>query len=50
MMRVFHRPLLQIVRHADIVVRAENQARAFPLEPLAHGFDFLRRRLCSVTR
>ena len=44
-MRVFHRPLLQIVRHADIVVRTENQARAFPLEPFAHGFDFLRRGL-----
>ena len=27
------------------MVRAENQARAFALEPLAHGFDFLRRRL-----
>ena len=43
--RVFHGALFEIVRHADIVVRAENQARAFALEPLAHRFDFLRRRL-----
>ena len=42
--RVFHRALLEIVRHADIVVRAEDQARAFAFEPLAHRFDFLRRR------
>jgi len=44
-MRVFHRPLLQIVRDADIVVRTQNQARAFALQPLAHGFYFFRRCL-----
>ncbi len=43
--RVFHGALLEIVRHADIVVRTENQARAFALEPLAHRFDFRRGRL-----
>ena len=43
--RVFHGALLEIVREADIVVRTENQARAFPLEPLADGVDFLRRGL-----
>ena len=45
MVRVFHGALLEIARHAHIVVRAENQARALALEPLAHRFDFLRGRL-----
>ena len=38
--RVFHGALFEIVRHAHIVVRAENQARAFAFEPLAHALRF----------
>ena len=44
-MEVFHLPLLQVVGEADIVVRREQQAGAFALEPLADGRDFLRRSL-----
>ena len=40
---VFHLALLQIVGEADIVVRREQQAGAFALEPLADGRDFLGR-------
>ena len=43
-MRVFHGALFEIVRHAHIVVRTENQARAFACEPRAYRFDFLRGR------
>ena len=39
--RVFHRALLEIVRHADVVVRTENQAGAFAREPRADRLDFL---------
>ena len=42
-MQVFHLPLLQVVGEADIVVRREQQAGAFALEPLADGRDFFRR-------
>ena len=38
--RVFHGALREIARHADVVVRAEDQARALALEPLAQRFDF----------
>ena len=40
---IFHLPLLQVVGEADIVVRREQQAGAFALEPLADRGDFLRR-------
>ena len=42
---VFQGPFLEIVRHAHIVVRAENQAPAFAFEPIADGVDFLWGRL-----
>src|SRR3954469_6702610 len=35
--RVFHSPFLEILRHADVVVRADDQTSAFALEPLADG-------------
>ena len=41
-MAVFHLPLLQVAREADIVMRGEQQAGAFAFEPLANGLDFLR--------
>ena len=40
-MEVFHLALLQVAGEADIVVRREQQAGAFALEPLADGRDFL---------
>ena len=40
--RILHRPLLEVARHADVVVRTEDQARAFACEPLAQRLDFLR--------
>ena len=42
-MKVFHLTLLQVVSETHIVMRREQQARAFTLEPLANGSDFLRR-------
>ncbi len=44
-MKVFHLALLHVVGEADIVVRREQQAGAFALEPLANRCDFLRRGL-----
>src|SRR6266436_2269479 len=41
-MEVFHLPLLQVAGEADIVMRREQQAGAFALEPLADCCDFLR--------
>ena len=38
---VFHLALLEVVGETDIVVRREQQAGAFALEPLADGRDFL---------
>src|SRR6266446_9034694 len=36
-MEIFDLPLLQVAGEADIVVRREQQAGAFALEPLANG-------------
>ena len=41
MVEVFHLALLEVVGETDIVVRREQQAGAFALEPLADGRDFL---------
>ena len=41
-MEVFHLPLLQIACEADVVMRCEQQAGPFALEPMANGGDFLR--------
>src|ERR1700737_5548599 len=41
MVEVFHLALLEVVGETDIVVRREEQAGAFALEPLADGRDFL---------
>ena len=43
MVEVFHLALLEVVGEADIMVRREQQACAFALEPLLDGRDFLRR-------
>ena len=43
MVEVFHLALIEVVGETDIVVRREEQAGAFALEPLANGCDFLRR-------
>ena len=48
-MEVFHLALLQVVGEADIVMRREQQAGAFTLEPLANSRDFLRRALPART-
>ena len=42
---VFHLPLLEVAGEADIVVRREQQAGAFTLEPFPDGRDLLR---CGV--
>ena len=39
---VFHRALVQVVGDAHVVMRAEDEARAFALEELAHRLDLLR--------
>ena len=41
MVEVFHLALLEVVGETDIMVRREQQAGAFALEPLADGRDFL---------
>src|ERR1700732_235862 len=41
MVEVFHLALIEVVGETDIVVRREQQAGAFALEPLASGRDFL---------
>src|SRR6266487_33244 len=42
---VFHLTLLEVVGEADIMVRREQQASAFTLEPLTNGCDLVRRSL-----
>ena len=39
-MLVFHLALLHVAGEADVVVRRQDQAGAFPVEPLADGVDF----------
>ena len=39
---IFHLPLLQVAGEADVVVRGEQQAGPFALEPLADRVDFVR--------
>jgi hypothetical protein len=43
--RVLHRPFLQVRRDTDVVVRSQDQACALPLEEVPDGLDLLRRRL-----
>ena len=50
MMEVFHLALLQVVGKAHIMVRREQQAGAFAVEPFADGGDFLWRRLLLERR
>ena len=45
MVEVFHLALLEVVGETDIVVRREQQAGSFALEPLADGRDFFWRGL-----
>jgi hypothetical protein len=45
MMCVLHRPLLEIARHADVVVRTENQARAVAFQPRTQRLDLRRSRI-----
>src|SRR5258708_29531726 len=42
-MKVFHLALFEVVGEADIMVRCEQQAGAFTLEPLADRRNFFRR-------
>ena len=44
-MEVFHLALLDVVGEADIMVRRQQQAGAFALEPFADRRDFVRRGL-----
>ena len=41
-MLVLHLALLHVAGEADVVMRCQEQARAFPIEPLPDGVDFPR--------
>ena len=43
MMFVLHRPLFEIERRTDIVMRTEDEARAFASEEVLKGLDFFGR-------
>jgi hypothetical protein len=47
---VFHLALLEVVGETDIVMRREQQAGPFALEPPADGRDFLRVRPGTLLR
>ena len=44
MVSILHLALLQVGREADVVVRGQQQTRAFTLEPVADRGDLVRRR------
>jgi hypothetical protein len=45
MMAILHLTLIQVSRKTDVVVRGQQQTRAFTLEPFADRGDLVRRRL-----